>query len=297
MTEQVVILFVFMVIGFVLAKTKVVNEEKAQVLSAITVYALLPAKVFKTFRNDFTVEYLSKNYSIIISSVVILVILALITALISKLFTKNKYEQYIYSYSMTVPNYGYMGYALAESILGSAGLVKFMTFGIPFSIYIYAVSIAIFTKTKFNIKTLLNIPVLSTVAGVVAGLINLPVHKTVLTICDSLGGCVAPVTMLLAGIVISTFNIKEVLGNKWIYVATVLKLIVIPLCVGYVLIFAGFNEVAPIAALFCSLPCGLNSIVFPKLINENCKIGAGLTILSSILFLVTVPFVLNLFNI
>ena len=44
-----------------------------------------------------------------------------------------------------------------------------------------------------------------------------------------------------------------------------------------------------------AMPCGLNTIVFPKLIGENCEIGAGLALVSNVLAIFTIPLCVAVF--
>ena len=38
-----------------------------------------------------------------------------------------------------------------------------------------------------------------------------------------------------------------------------------------------------------AMPCGMNTIVFPKLVGEDCKPGAALAFITTVLCIVTIP--------
>ena len=57
----------------------------------------------------------------------------------------------------------------------------------------------------------------------------------------------------------------------------------------------GAKDAVMPALLIYAMPCGLNTIVFPKLIGEDCHIGAGLACISSVLACVTIPICIELF--
>ena len=102
--------------------------------------------------------------------------------------------------------------------------------------------------------------------------------------------------MLLAGIVVSEFNFKELLLEKKVYIITALRLFIIPILIG--LVVAPFSRAAmEIAVLIYAMPCGLNTIVFPRLVDEDCRLGAGFALLSNILACLSIPIVLHLFSI
>ncbi len=107
----------------------------------------------------------------------------------------------------------------------------------------------------------------------------------------------APVSMLLTGIVISGFSLKSIINNAKIYFLTIARLILIPLLIGFALSLFCETSIVQTAVLFYALPCGMNTVVFPRLVDENCKIGAGLAIVSTILACITLPIILSIFNV
>jgi predicted permease len=52
----------------------------------------------------------------------------------------------------------------------------------------------------------------------------------------------------------------------------------------------------PAAVMMACMPCGLNTIVFPKLVGEDCKIGARLALLTHLFSCFTIPVWLSVFH-
>lgn len=294
---QVFILFAFLTIGFALSKCGIVKQEHSKILSDILVYVFLPCNVFKTFAANFTVDYISQNYETLLMSILIFVILVISSHFISKLLTKHKYERGVYTYSIAVPNYGYMGYPLAESLIGTAGLMNFMMFGIPVSLYIYTFAFCMLTKRSLSFKRLLNPSMLATVLGIIAGLAGIPIPDVLAQILSKAAVCLAPVSAILTGIVISGFALKKIICNSRVYIVCFIRLIVIPLTLGFITKLFCPDEVVAIVVLFYALPCGLNTIVFPKQVEENCEIGAGLALVSNLIACITIPLIFTLFGV
>lgn len=283
--------------GYFLCKRSLVSFENSKILSSLLVYVFLPFNTFRTFANNFTVEYISQKYNMILTSLaVVLIIMALSPFLVNRL-TKDSYEKHIYKYSLVVPNYAYMGYPLAENLLGSAGLMNIMIFALPVTVYIYTIGFAVLTKRGVELKKILSPTMVAVILGMIVGLLQIPIPGVVATILKNASSCMGPVGMLLTGIVISEFKLKEILGDVNIYIITIIRLIVVPAVVGAILRMFGVDELTQIAVLFLALPCGLNTIIFPKMVEENCKIGAGLALTSSVLACLTIPVLLTIFAI
>lgn len=294
--EQVFILMVFMVIGFGLSKAKIVNKDNSKILSELLVYVFLPCNIFKSFAANCSVDYIKANYNLILVSTVIIVILGVSAFFASKLFSKNAYEQRIYEYALVIPNIGYMGYALAESLGGETMLLNVMMFGMPVSVYIYAYGFCMLTKRGVSLKKLFNPAMVALFIGMVVGLLAIPVPGMLMSVLTKTSNCMAPVSMLLAGIVISGFNLKTLVVQKKNYIVTALRLLVIPLIIGSLVKFFCNGETALISVMLYAMPCGLNAIVYPRLVDENCEIGAGQAVVSNLLAILTIPFVLSFFG-
>lgn len=295
--EQVFILFMFAAIGYFLCKRNIVSFENSKILSSLLVYVFLPFNTFRTFAKNFTVEYISERYDMILVSLAIVLVILLISPFMLKKMTKENYERHIYKYSLVVPNYAYMGYPLAESLLGSAGLMNIMIFALPVTVYIYTIGFAVLTKRGIELKKIFSPTMVAVIVGMIAGLLQIPMPHPVTTILTNASNCMGPVGMLLTGIVISEFKLKEILGNLNVYIITLMRLVVIPVIAGILLRAISGQELTQIAVLFLALPCGLNTIIFPKMVDENCKIGAGLALVSTMLACITIPVLLSIFNI
>lgn len=294
--NQVFILFAFGAAGFIVAKSGKIKTEHTPLLSGLLVYVIAPLYVFETFSKNFTLKYISGNYEIILWSLAIVLFLGTVMAFMSKLFDKKKYERDVYEYSLVVPNSGYMGYPIAEAVLGSAGLLNTMIFCLPLSIYIYTIGYSKLTKSGLSFRKIFNPSMIAMLLGAFAGLFEIPIPSVAYSIMSKAGACMGPISMLLAGIVISEFNFKELLSEKKIYIVTALRLFIIPVLIG--LITAPFSKtVMEVAVLIYAMPCGLNTIVFPRLVDEDCRLGAGFALLSNVLACLSIPIVLSLFSI
>lgn len=66
-------------------------------------------------------------------------------------------------------------------------------------------------------------------------------------------------------------------------------LLVLGICKGLSCVMTLPQAVYPAAVLTACMPCGLNPVVFPKLIGQDCRLGGKLILLSSVLSCATIP--------
>ncbi len=292
--EQLFVLYTFLLIGWGFGKLKKDLASHTQILSFLLVNLFLPAKVFNSFSKNFTTDYITHNYTTVFISTGLLLLLVAVSLGLSKLLTKEPYEQKVFRYSLTLANYAYMGYALVEDIDGGRVLTNLILFCIPFAIYTYSFGYMLLTESGRSFKKLFNPITCAIFIGAIIGLIALPIPDVVGKVVTSSSTCVGPLAMLLTGITLSQFNLKELVANKTSYIVCALRLVVMPLAVFGLFKLLGLNTLLPYAVLMASMPTGLNTIVFPKLVGQDCKTGARLAFLSHLFSCVTLPIWLSI---
>jgi predicted permease len=287
-------LYIFLILGFFFGKWKKEQNNHSGILSFLLVNLFLPAKVFNTFSKNFTVSYITQNSTTIIVSVSLLFVLVGFSLFVAKLLTKDKYEQKVYRYSLTLANYAYMGYALCESVFGESGLTDLILFCIPFAIYTYSFGYAMLTGQGNTLKKLVNPMTVAIALGIVCGLVGLNIPEIITSVLSASSACVAPLSMLLTGLTLSAFTVRSMLTNGKAYILAAIRLIVIPALVYGACRLLSLDSVIMPAVMMSCMPCGLNTIVFPKLVNEDCSIGARLAMISHLFSVATIPLWLSL---
>lgn len=292
MFEQVFILVTFCVIGYILCKVKLVKPDQSKVLSVVLIYILFPLMSFKTFSGQFTVAYLQEKGFLLLVSLGLIPVVVIMAKLISRLLGGEPYERNVNEYSMSMANIGYMGYPLAEAVYGTAGMLDCMMFGLPMTMYINTVGYNMLTAgngQKSLLQKIFTPSMFGILAGCLVGITGLQLPQAVFEIAKMGSDCVAPISMMLTGMAISQFSIKELLCNKKVYVICAVRLALMPVLVWVLVKLCGFTFALLPAVLLYAMPCGMNTIVFPKLVDKDCRLGAATVLISTIVSMVTIP--------
>ena len=294
MLRQMLFLFVFILIGLLLGKTGKIDPDHTGVISTLLVYVCTPFVNFRTFARNFTPAYIRRGYLYLIAAAVVIGVLHVFGGWLSRKLTDDPYERKVWQYSLVVPNFGFMGYPVVGGALGEEALMDFMMFCLPFSLYVYAYSLPVLTRAKPSLRGLLNPPMLAIFGGMAVGLSGLPLPEAVTELIGPAADVLGCFGMILLGAVLSGFSLKDMLGDRNLYLITALRLVGIPLAVGVPAMLLLPPEMGMIILIFCSLACGLNTVVFPKLVGENCLPGAGIALVSSTAACVTIPLLTKL---
>ena len=296
--KQVLILLIFISIGYFLRKAHIIPKSGSGVFSKMLFYVFSPALTFNTFATKFSIPVFKENYLVLVYGAVILIIFMLIAKVSSKLFTKDKYERGIYEYTLTIPNYGFAGYALMQALYGDEMLLQMMIFVIPLTIYAYTEGYRkLMNFEHVSLIRIINPAIITVIIGSVFGIFSIQLPNVCMEIITKSADCMSPVSMIMIGIVVAEFNLKEVLMEKKAYIVAFIRRVVIPalLCSTLKLLNAPENIVL-LALMTYAMPAGANTIVFPKLIDRDCRLGASFAVISSVFLILTMSVLTKLFT-
>lgn len=299
--NQMLVLFSFMALGYFLNFKGILPLNTSLAISRLETNVLVPCLVFNTFYKYCTVENLSQKYSYIIYGTAIMIVSLVIGIFLAKLFAKDDYLQKIYTYSFAVANFSFMGNAVVLGIFGEDVLFDYMIFTLPLCLYVYSFGTASLipksnANSKFSLKVFLNPICLSMLFGGLAGLIGLPIPKFLITAISSAGACMSPLAMMLTGFVVANFSIKKLASVTKIYVASILRLILLPLLFVLVLkLLKTDSNIIMLTLCATAMPLGLNTVVFPAAYGGDTTPGASMALISHLLSIITIPIMFAIF--
>ena len=308
-------LFICIAIGFAVKKLNILPDGSGKVLAKLETYVFFPALSFSTMSKNCSPETISTHFINLIISCVGVALALSISLLLSRFFVKERgMERGVYNYALAFGNSGYVGDPLVNTMHGDVMLSYYKMYTLPVSVAIYTWGLGQMIpkdKGKSLFKSLLNPPMVSLFVGIIFGLTGvmnyLPemVSGTLYSTLDSLKGCVGPVAMILAGITIASYDFSEMVKDKKVYIASLLRLIVIPTVIISALF--GFKELLNLifslnisnTVLFLSFfaigaPLGLNTVVFPEAYGGSPKTGASMAMISHTLSVITIPVMYSL---
>ncbi len=299
---QITVMFCFIIVGFVLRKSGIIEANVCTVLACLETFVFMPLLCFRNFSTYMTVENITVKWPIFIFSAAVLALVFFFSKLISGIFSNDKYIKGVYVYSFTVPNVGYFGYPLIEAVFGKEGLFNFMLFCVPLYLFIYTVGMnMLMNKSKFTLKRLLNPVMIGIALGMLVGLIGIPMPEVVTKTVSTGADCMGPCAMILTGYVLAKTPLKSMFTNGKMYLASFIRLIVLPFGAGalvylvcYLLKLDNIYVFLTVAAL--CLPMGLNGVVFPEAAGKDGTAGVQACCISSIFGIITIPSIFLLLN-
>lgn len=312
--NQMVYLFAFIVIGFLLIKIKALPADATATLSKLESKLFIPALVLYTFMNNFTVEKLGSGGLLLLLSSAILVVTVPLAIFISRLiFGSDKYLAKIATYGLSFSNFGYMGNAIMSAVFPDIFL-EYSIFCMPLWVLIYLWGVPTLliaesenkdgkTGVADRLKPLCNPMFAAMIIGIIFGLTGFTsiIPDSVTSVVKVSGDCMSPIAMLLTGMTIAQSDLLKMITKWQTYVLSAVRLLVIPSLFVLIFSFIPKSDVINDTFLICALaslamPLGLNTIVVPKGYGKDTTDAAGMALISHTLSIGTIPLMFLLLN-
>ena len=262
MFKNVFIFVALTIPGFILAKSKMVAQDKTVSISKTITYVGVP---FLILDNTISMSFKGDALTVIllagILSLVITTIAFFATSPITKGFDDIK-KRGVARFAMFSSNNGFLGIPLARVMFGVSDILSVVVITnvlsnilfYPFGTYLISGD-----KNKISIKNILLNPLL--IAFILGIIINLTgvggAIPEISTYTGYLSSIVTPLSMILLGMKMGAVNFKELIVSKNMYFVALIKLITFPVIVaGMLVAFAQFIPIpsALIMGLFISFP-------------------------------------------
>jgi predicted permease len=322
--NQMGVLGLFMIIGFVVAKLGIVDKGATALLSKLENNVFLPALVLYTFMANLNAASLSQSWKLLLFSLIAELIIIPIAITSARLASKDGFIRRMYTYGLSFANFGFMGNAVVQALFSPAFYQSYVIFTLPLWTLIYVWGIpglliereanaeekrgALSEALRFFRSPMFIALLIGAVAGITGlGEILLSLNggkgifvTQVVKIC---GDCMSPIAMMMTGITFAFIDIKRILSDISIYAVTALRLIAYPLVFGgiavllqrYVIPFD--STVLNCFIISIAMPLGLNTIVVPAAYGRDTSVPAGMALISHALSIVTIPLIMMIFGI
>lgn len=291
----VAIMLLYAVPGFLLVKSKLVKENAISAFAVFLMYVCQPCLTIYTFQKAEFTWALVGNIGIIFG----LALLIMGAMLFGMFFImKKKYSDVRYRIANVAGAFGnctFMGVPLLEALLPNnpeAALYSTIFF-IAMSILGWTVASALITQDKKYIKPMkivLNPAVLALIVALPLFFAKVTLPTVLNDAITLVGKMSTPLCMVIMGMRLATVKVKSIFVEPTVYVATAVKLVIMPL-IGLLLTwFLPIDYALKVSFyVMCCCPVAAVVLTFAEMLNEGQKSAANVVLLSTIFSLATLP--------
>ncbi|GAA0070160.1 AEC family transporter [Clostridium sardiniense] len=299
--NQVIILFLIMLVGVYARKKNIITEESNESLSKFLLNIALPFLILSSFDYNISKEEIFNAELIFLYSTVIHLFLIFITKILCIKFDKD--TSIVSRCALIFSNAGFMGYPLMAGLYGKIGVFYTAIYGIPYNIILFTYGTILFSKTNLKDnykdalkKIILNPGIISIFLGMILLITKFKLPDPMSETISLIGNTTTPLAMIIVGAMLGNLKLKEIFKGKIIYYISFIKLILIPVMVFLLIsLFNANHFLKNICVLLEATPAAVVCSAFAAQYNIQKDLAAKLVFVTTLFSIITIPIIMSIF--
>lgn len=286
--KQTLMMGLYMAAGFALYKGGKITLEGSRTLANLLLWLIIPCVIVRSFCVPFSMERLrGLGESFLLATLAMAVSIAVSCLLLRK----RPLECFATSFS----NAGFIGIPLVTAAVGEDAVFYLCGLLVWVNVLQWSWGSAVMQgqKLSFSARGLLRIPfVIATALGLFLFLTGLGVRlpSVVSDAMSGIAGLNGPLAMLVMGVYLAQTCLAKLFTTPRLYLLSVIRLWLIPLCTLAVFLLLPFDPSMRIAVLISAAsPIGANAAVYAQLYDADYPYACQMVALCTIVSIVMLP--------
>ena len=286
--KQILIMFVFMGVGFLFYKIKYISEQGSKDIGKLLLYLVIPTVVVK----NFCIEFSSENVQSLIYSTFFALLCLAIAGVISYVIFGRK--DGISTFSSTFSNAGFIGIPLVQATLGNGAVFYISMMIVLLNVLQWTFGVWIMTGSAELMKPkkiVTNPIVVSVIIGILIFVLQINIPDEVTDMFSMISNLNTPLAMIVSGAYLAQTNLRETFKKKRVYLVCMVRLIIVPIITILVFNFIPYDNTTLLFAILITACCpvGSNVAIFAQAYKQDYKFAVEQVCMSTMLCVVTVP--------
>ena len=295
LTKQIAELFIMILLGFILVKSSLLTKHDSKVLSTVALYIVTPCVIINAFQVQYSQDVKNGIILSFLAAIIVHIIYIVMARMLGKVYTLNGVEKATVIYT----NAGNLIIPLVQALLVKEWVVYTTGYILVTTVFIWTHGRMLICEEKgFNVKELLkNVNVIASVIGILMFALKIQLPSLIIETMDSMSATIAPICMIVAGMLIAGMDVKDCLKNKRLYVITFLKMIVFPLFAVILFKFTNLSSMAKngdmillISLLASVAPTAASVTQIAQIYDADSEYASAYYFITTMLCILTMPF-------
>lgn len=292
--QQMGILFVYMMIGYVACKKEYFDQEFGKKLSWLVVNVANPMLAISAVVNN--EEQIAKKdfYVTVLLAICFYAFFLILAQSLPRLIGVQKSDIGVYKMMTTFNNIGFMGFPVIAAAYGNGALIYAVPFSIMFNILCYTWGIQTLCGggEKGNWKRIINIGTISGIISIVLFFMQIPVPKMICSLSAGLSNLTGPLSMLVIGISIAAMELKDLFTDVKLLKFALIKLLAVPVAAMLLVCQVIDNRlICEVFLVMMATPAASMCAMLSQQYGGDYELAAKGVALTTILSVVTMPIV------
>ena len=270
LAEQIVELFLMILMGYVIVKLGLVTDDDSKILSKIVLYIVIPCVMINAFQIDYTPDKIQGMLLALVASVVLQVLLLIAVWMMGK-------EWVVFGCVFMAVQLIFM-WTHGKYIISSGERIDWR-------------------------KIVLNINMIAIFIGAVLFLLKIHLPEIVDGTLHAVGSTIGPVSMIVTGMLIAGMNLRDIFTNRRVYVVTFLRLLLVPVLALIILKISGLvtwhpqgEKILLVTFLAVITPSASTITQMCQVYGGNSKYSSAINVMTTLLAIVTMPVMVLLYQ-
>lgn len=295
-SQQVIILFIMIGIGFVCGKTKFLADTAVTGMTDFVLYIVTPCVMIQAFQRHFDAALAG----IFAQAVFFAVITTVIAWLLSRftLHDPDNSRESVYRFSAIFSNCGFMALPLENALLGPDGLFFGAAYLAVFNLTTWTLGLYMMSHNRklLSVKKLLTNPgILGVAAGLLLFFTSTALPEVLEAPVEYMAALNTPIPMVVIGYHLSHAKLASIFRDFRSWLAMAERLIIIPVIGLAVGLLMGMDPTAFVACMvaLCA-PTAAVCTMFSVIYAQDSELSVSLVSMSTLLSIVTMPLIIVL---
>ena len=293
--------FLLLLVGLLTVKSKILKVSDGKIFSTLLLYVVVPCVVVKAFQIEATFENVKGFLLALGAAAALHVLLMMISALFGKLPGFSEVDQMSVMYS----NGGNMIIPVILVVLGEEWVFYTSAFITVQTCLLWTHCKSVLSRTRvFDLKNICrNVNLWAILLGVLLFSFRIKLPPLLLDMCSSLGGMLAPLGMIVTGMLIAGMDAGTIFGSYRIYVTAGVRLLVCPLLVLFCIWVSGAihwmeqaNKILFVVYLAAIAPVSSTVTQICQFYDREAEYEGALNAFTTLISILTMPVMAGLYS-
>lgn len=297
--NQVLVLFFFMALGYVLAKKGKINNNCTEQMTFLLCYFIMPCVILSAFQIDFDPKTFHELLSVGFWTAVLHI---LMIASAHLLFTKKTISppdhRSILLFSSIYSNCGFMGFPLLSTLIGAQGILYGSAYNAFFSVFLWTHGFLLYAR-RLSLRTLLtslsNPNIWVALLGMLLYYYAIHLPAPLLSGIKYMADLNTALSMLMIGTTMTKVPFTRLFSEATVWSGVLMRNLIFPLLTVVLLHLCGIKGILllTLSILSCCPSAGVG-VLFAALTGKDTVFPGKILSLSTILSLFTMPLIISL---
>lgn len=295
--DQLLPLFLLIFTGVFLGKKGLLSGQFRREMTDFCFMVLFPASVIDSFNMEsMDLETILNSGKLVLVGTVWLVLPFVVTIWLVRLFHVKPAAANVLLFAAVYNNFGFAGLGIISSLYGGDGLLYANMLGLAYRASNMPVGVTIMERGRENRSgsSLLSVakspPVAALLVMIPVTLLGLRLPEVVYDTAGMLNDCLAPMGMMITGMAVSDFSLKDLLRGRLCYLVSFVRLLLLPGLMAGLMLALGIRGTAFASSLLImGMPVAANCSLMAQKYDADTRLAAQCVLVSTVLSLFTIP--------